>query len=333
MVAVVQTASHNSGAVTFGAGTTAGNCPVVGIGVEATAAITITAVKLGGVADHFAQLAGAQASANTGGIFQSVDMWADPSCAGSQTAVAITASGATAAIGGVAWEVSGLAATSAALLDKVAANHATSGTWSSGATATTTNPTEFWGGVVSINSVPTGPASPWTNTRPASDAVDMVAGQQVTTATGAATYSGTGSGIWAAAVVTLLPAAGTGTPARQLSPRSWPRRPGRAVIAAGPAAAPPVPVLAVRPPVVPARRRQARAVVLFTGPVPPSPPPVVPGSPVRLLSPRTWPRRPGRAVILTVPAIPPSPAPAAAARRAADYDGKSWWKKRLILRL
>lgn len=247
MVAVVQTASHNSGAVTFGAGTTGGNCPVVGIGVESTAAVTITGVTLGGAAGHFGQLPGAQASANSGGIFQSVDMWADPNCASGQTAVAITASGSTVALGGVAWEVSGLAATLAGLLDKVSANHATSGAWSSGTTAATTKAAEFWAGVVSVNNTPTGPASPWTNTRPASDAVDMVAGQQVTTATGTATYSGTGSGIWAAAVVTLLPAAAATTAvaiAQLARGRPAASRP-RSTIARPPAALRPPPALPV----------------------------------------------------------------------------------------
>jgi hypothetical protein len=208
-ISVVQTASAKvttSGStltVTFGAGTTAGNTVVVAISHFESTARTVSSVLLGGAAGNFGQLANAVSVTP----FQSCAIWADPNCAGGQTSITITLSGAASDISAVAWEVSGLLSTStpSSLLDKSSTNSGSGSSWTSSATATTTQASELWVGVASASNTPTGPSSPWTNTEPAGDSTFIMAGVQVASSTGTATYSGTqvGSFAWSAAVVTL----------------------------------------------------------------------------------------------------------------------------------
>lgn len=221
---VVQTAENfiaNSGSanntvtVTLPNQTTQNNCLVVKVvTTNGTTDSTVGSVTLGGLPDNFGSLA----SFGTGASAAITSFWADPSCAGGQTAVAVTTTGGS----GNGWvyvyveEVLGLAATLAGLLDKSAGTSSTtsSTSWSSGATATTTQANEFWTGIGYNGSASTitGPSSPWTNESSQGSAPIVISGYQVTTTTGAATYSGTAgtSGHWAAAVVTLK-AATSGT--------------------------------------------------------------------------------------------------------------------------
>ena len=211
MPAIVQTAQSATSSVSFATGTTAGNfvaACVSDIGPVSTPAIT--GVTLGGAADNFASLAGTTFTA----AHIVVAIWGDPSCAGGQTAVSATeTNGINATI--VAYEISGIAASSP--LDKFAVATGTSTSASSGATGTTTQNAEACLGIVSATSTVTitGPASPWVNTTEQVHSTNSsMTGEQITTATGAITYTAalSSSRNWAAAVVTLLPAA-AGTPA------------------------------------------------------------------------------------------------------------------------
>lgn len=258
MPAVVQTASGNGTTLSFASATTAGNCVVVCfLDNGSLTTPSVSAMTLGGSAGNFAALV---TSTNSAG-HQLATIWADPSCAGGQTAIAVTeASGNHPVI--IAYEISGIA--SASPLDKSSTGNASSGTWSSGTTATTTQAAEAWVGCAVINNTPpTGPGAPWTNTNQTNSTTQAIAGQQITSSTGTATYNGTsGSTNWAAAVVTLLPSS---NPSGQVQPRAtvpvprrvlarvlWRGQPGAGVAS--------VPAPVQRPPVVAPRRQLARAV-------------------------------------------------------------------------
>ena len=173
---------------------------------------TLSGITIGGSADNFAVVK-TETNSNAG----NVAIWADPNCAGGGTSLVITQSGTGGGQSAFAYEVSGLA-TSAAT-DKTAGGTGSSGAWSSGATATTTNANEFWVGMCSSTdgSTMAGPASPWTNETAITQTVSIltvrsVSGYQIASSTGAATYSGTSSGNdgWGAAVATFLPSSGSG---------------------------------------------------------------------------------------------------------------------------
>lgn len=201
-ISVVQTVSGSGSASPVSAtlaATTAGTCLVVVFLNHGTSAPAVTGMTIGGSASNFGAL---KTVTNSG---EQVSVWACPSCPGGQTALSV--SGTSFAVGGgsagiVAYEVTGLAATLAALLDQFSTGTGSSGTWSSGATPTTTQASEFVaGGMAGLVNTPTGPSSPWANTSPATS---LIAGQQVASSAGAFTYSGTvSSTTWAAAVVTL----------------------------------------------------------------------------------------------------------------------------------
>lgn len=196
--------------LTLSSSTTAGHCVVV------VCTNQVTSVTLGGAAGNFSKVVGGGAVATN-----SVAIWVDPNCSGSQTSVAVT--------GGdlfYAYEVSGVATTS--VVDKSASQIITSAVqaWSSTATAATTQAAEFWIGAVNKNNGGSGtlslsgPSSPWTNLAGVPSGGSGAAGNQalsgwqITTSTGTATYSGTTTGIgdlgaYAAVVVTLLPASTT----------------------------------------------------------------------------------------------------------------------------
>ena len=200
MPLIVQTAHAAGTSVSFGAGTSGGSCVTAALGdIGFVNTPAVTAVTLGGSADNFAVLATA-----TGTSHQMVTIWADPSCASAQTAVAVTEtnSGHPSVI---AYEISGIAATSP--LDQSSTGAASSGTsWSSGTTGTTAQAAQAWIGAAVLPATPTGPSSPWANTTQANSSDQVIAGQQITASTGTATYSGTSAGaVWAAVVVTLKP--------------------------------------------------------------------------------------------------------------------------------
>jgi len=196
-ISVPNTTPANTTTVTIPA-TTAGNCLIVCVAsLNATTPASISGITLGGSADNFAQ-----AVANTAQT-ASAFIWADPNCAGGQTSVVVSGAHLTVSAGNggiIIFEVAGLAATS--VVDKTTSSNAASGTsWTSTATATTTQPNEIWIGVADAFN-PVGPSSPWNNTAAGTSAI---AGQQIVSSTGTATYNGTctNSGPVAAAVATF----------------------------------------------------------------------------------------------------------------------------------
>ena len=199
-ISVVQTVSSNSLSPTI-ASTGAGNCLVVCVMSENSSTQSVSGVTLGGSADNFAS-AVSDTTEHT-----SAFIWCDPDCAGGQTAIVISGSNLNVASGHggvVIYEVSGLV--TSGVVDKTNHDHGTSGTsWTSTATATTTQAAEFWVGCADVSAATiSGPSSPWSNTSPSTVAA---AGYQIAASTGTATYSGTqGSlgGPWAACVATLL---------------------------------------------------------------------------------------------------------------------------------
>lgn len=133
----------------------------------------------------------------------------EANAASGQTAIAVTETNANAPVI-IAFEVSGLV--TASVLDVSHSATGTATSWSSGSTTTTTQATELWlGAACVVNTAPTGPASPWTNISQASSTTDGIAGSQIVSSTGAASYAGTGGGSngWASVVVALKGASGT----------------------------------------------------------------------------------------------------------------------------
>lgn len=236
-VALAHATQANSLSVTIPA-TAAGNCLVVVVSSYNGSAQSVSGMTLGGSAGNFGSLKTA------GGTGPFLAIWADPDCAGGQTAVAISGSNlqVDAGNGNVAvYEFSGLAATLAGLLDKSSSNTGTGLSWSSGTTATTAQADEAWAGGEAGQEAVTGPGSPWTN----NPSTYGIAGRQVRTTTGTATYSGTMamSGAWAAAVVCLLPFGGVQANAGPAGGAGSAAQPGMAAAAsagtaAGAAAAP-----------------------------------------------------------------------------------------------
>ena len=226
-IAIVQTATpvatsgSQSLSLTFGSPVTAGNCIAVLAGAFSSSSTeTFTGVTLGGSADHFALAKRTSAS-----FLPSAEIWYDPNCAGGSTAVAATATGGSAGVAaviGIAYEISGLLTSS--LLDKTAGAGGTSGSWSSGNTATTTAAAEIWlgcyAGVDSAGKTVTGPSSPWMSATAltataGSQTAYWTAGYRIVSAAGAAAFAGSqndsGGGMhWEASVATLI---GTAAPA------------------------------------------------------------------------------------------------------------------------
>lgn len=200
-ISVAHITTANTLSVTIPA-TTAGNCLVVCIGVQAVTP-SVSGITLGGSAGNFAQLETDTSSS------ESTWIWADPNCAGGQTAIVISGTNLSvdATHGGVSiHEVAGLV--SASPLDQKASGHgSTTTTWTSGAAGPTLQAAELWIGCAASIKTITGPASPWINT---AFLGGMMAGYQIVSATGTATYSGTlaASGSYSASVVTLKGAGG-----------------------------------------------------------------------------------------------------------------------------
>jgi hypothetical protein len=197
--AVVSAASNN---VSFGSPTTAGNCVVVGF-TDESGATSVTGVTLGGSADNFAQLVSAEGAPFSGTVL--AVLWADPNCAGGQTAISVTASGSS---NPTVWaaEFSGIVTSSP--LDKQTGTVGGAASWSSGSTATTSQAVELWVGAFcnAASSGGSGPSSPWNNTNVSDSGGDrMIYGYDIVSSTGAAAYSGSGGSSkgWAAVVATL----------------------------------------------------------------------------------------------------------------------------------
>jgi hypothetical protein len=215
-ISIVHTTAANASPVTIPS-TTAGNCLVVCImSFNNVGAASVSGVTLGGAAGNFADVVdGHGANAPQ---FADAFIWADPNCAGGQTSVAVAGTNlvVTTGSGGiVVYEVSGLK--SSAVVDQTNNGGTVTGTtWTSNATSTTTAASELWVGCADADT-PAGPSAPWSNT---SVGTGGVAGQQVVSSTGAATYNGTQTSSAAAAVVaTFLPSLNvTGTLSVAMAP-------------------------------------------------------------------------------------------------------------------
>ena len=198
--------------LTLASPTTAGNCLIVCVGTSSTAAASaVASVKLGGSVGNFA----AEETSGTSGSLQGrAEIWADPNCAGGQTAVLITVaggSGANTGIGAVVYEFTGIPTSSA--VDQVHPGQGTSTPWSSGSTPTTTQASELWVGAYCGSDFAGGktitPPAAFTNIATQLATVTyFTAGYQIVSSTGAAAYAGTGNSgtqSWGAAVATFKP--------------------------------------------------------------------------------------------------------------------------------
>lgn len=218
-VTLVQSAAGQgtgtSKTVTLGSPTTAGNCLVVLVAAQAsTSPGSVSGVTLGGSADNFASLGVTAGS----GTQPKCDAWADPDCAGGQTAVAVSTSGATgtAGVAVFVFEFSGV--DTASPLDKSSTGTTSTSSFSSGTTATTSQADEAWVGMTAganasartINE----PGAPWTNLTEQDQTLSTLhqaanAGYQIVSSTGTATYSGSYSGtVSGSALVVTLKGAG-----------------------------------------------------------------------------------------------------------------------------
>jgi hypothetical protein len=212
--------------------TTAGNGLVVMVtSCGTTANGSVSGVTLGGAAGNFASAASVGAS----GDESIAAAWLDLNCAGGQTAVSIAFTGGsgTQQFFAAVYERDDLLASAA--FDKSAGNISTFA-WTSGATATTSQPSEVLVGMVFITGssppVITGPAAPWANLaqQSATQATFLdawMSGWQAVSSPQAATYSGTvTNGTNGTALVITLKATTSvpAAPAARLAP-GW--HPGR----------------------------------------------------------------------------------------------------------
>jgi hypothetical protein len=206
----LQSKSAAGTSLTLTSGTSAGSCLVVGVGDRNSIAVcTVTAVKLGGAADNFgssaAILGGGSGSGNT-----VTSLWVDAGCAAGQTAVAATLSNSSDPVI-FAFEIAGLISSP---LDQTAASGSSSGSsYSSGSTATTSQPSEIWLGMAYTIVASPGSPSGYTNTSQSGSGTGRgIAGWQVVTSTGAAVYNSTigATEQHSAAVLTLKASASGG---------------------------------------------------------------------------------------------------------------------------
>jgi hypothetical protein len=193
--------------------TTAGNCLVVC--ASGGSGAIISGITLGGASGNFAL-------AKRGNTNNDAEIWTDQNCAGGQTAVAVTPS-TFSVLTFVVYEVAGLLTTGA--VDVTVSGTGAAVPWSSGTSATTSQPNELWVGCCGINvTSETGPASPWVNTavnNSTSSGNWVVAGVQIVSATGTVTYNGTGTGgggTWDCVAISLI-GASQGPPAAQDQPQ------------------------------------------------------------------------------------------------------------------
>lgn len=216
----ISAASSTSLTLTLGSNTTSGNCLVVCAHVDAGNGAAVSGITLGGAAGNFASAV----ALNTGTSGNGEAIWTDQGCAGGQTSIVISLSGGAGNgfLLGIAYEFSGLLTTGA--VDQSSSNALANVTsWSSNATGTTTQASEIFVGMcggsgVSVTPVLAGPASPWVNVANVNGTADddtLIAGYDIVSSTGTATYSGTvssgGNQYGAALVVTLRGAAASFT--------------------------------------------------------------------------------------------------------------------------
>ena len=230
--AVFSSGTTGSVTVTLGSAAGAGSALVACIGItSASAAPTVANVKTGANAENWAK--GVGASDATFGIDS--EIWVDPNTAGGGTTVVVTVNfGQTATatkqtvVQVDVFEESNILSASA--VDKISASPLGNDTasWSSGATATTTQASEIAYGhaVVVPDSAGTGtvtpPGSPWSNQTTLHTtgsvggfgAFNMYsqAGRQALSSTSTVTYNGTASAnsFWEATVLTLKTSGGGG---------------------------------------------------------------------------------------------------------------------------
>jgi hypothetical protein len=193
-------AASGSLTITLDAPTTAGNALIVILASSGTSTnpTSVSSVTLGGSAGNFASVStfGSASDAAIGAT------WLDLNCVGGQTSVVITMTGGTGTIATLAtvYEWSGLVSASA--FDKTSGGvSAGATTWSSGATAAVSQPSELLigGNFVTVSgSTPTitGPSSPWNNLTQVAQVQGTfndawMSGYQVVSSGGTATYSGT----------------------------------------------------------------------------------------------------------------------------------------------
>lgn len=215
-------------APTFASNATAGNCLVacITVGVQ-HGTPSISSVTTNGTAEHWV-LAKSQTVNSTfinDGI-QVVAVYVNPNTGGGQKIIDVNCSFTTSLASGNdaeilvdIYEVSGLVSSS--VTDKTASSQVAAGStsWTSTATATTSQASEIFIGVVGANGFSgvaaiTGPSSPWTNETTLNSSYGsgtcltaQRSGFNIVSSTGTATYSGTitnDDGGYAAVVATLL---------------------------------------------------------------------------------------------------------------------------------
>jgi hypothetical protein len=257
----------------------------------ATTSPAVSAITLGGSADHWQAAVTDPGTVKYGGA-----IWYDPGCASGQTSVVVSISGGSGVSGEIyvaVYEVAGVL-----FADQHSTGDAASGavSWSSGATGTTAQASEiFFGACTASTAIPTVTgAGTWTTQSSGLGALDQVSGFQAVTSTGTATFSGTiPSGGYTALVATFstVAPAGAGAVPRPLAApvqaKAIPQRAGSVTRRAGtfqgtgPALKPlggPVPA---RVRILPPRGRSIGHAGTFTALAAPSGPPVYPlGHPV-----------------------------------------------------
>lgn len=220
-IAFVQTAaSHSSSLVhsltaTLSSPATAGNCLVACIGGHNIN--VVTGVTSSASADNWGTAGAVTASAGA----ETCEIWTDPGCAGGNTTVTCSVTNSGLVIMQV-FEFAGVASGSpvdGTPASAVSVPQTTS--WSSGATGTASAGDLVIGASCGYNGASaytlTGPSSPWTNeayiaTSQSSIWTRLIAGYQVLSGSGTATYSGTSSSAqgWGAAAIALKAAGGGG---------------------------------------------------------------------------------------------------------------------------
>ena len=180
---------------TFGSATASGNTLVACITTNATTSNpVVSSITTGATSvDNWRR-----AFRNSNSVDFGAELWYDPGCLGGQTQVIVNCgggSGGSADIYLTVYEVQGVL-----IFDKGSFNDSPQATpvttFSSGATATTLKPNEIFFGVVTANNqvpVVTGVGT-WTTLSTGLGQFDQVAGFQIVSSTGTATFSGTLSG-------------------------------------------------------------------------------------------------------------------------------------------
>jgi hypothetical protein len=187
--------SSSSGSVTLPNPTTAGNTLTVLIAtIGLTTNGTISGVTLGGAAGNFAS----RKVEGTGTDTAVMSIWSDPGCAGGQTAVACTVTGA---VGNQLNFMKVIEWPGTLTFDQSAGglSNANSATWTTGASGTTTQAVEVVVGAVVVQAavagpVITGPASPWVNDTQINSTgtfAGFLSSYETLSATGTVTYNGT----------------------------------------------------------------------------------------------------------------------------------------------